>query len=134
MKRDISYFVLSFENQVKRNLKIRSVVKSKSREYSAYIIWSLTTIDSYAVKLISEILAISDLTLKLRSKIRFKVMRIFSIYHSLYVHNWFLSFKVDNKRDISHFVLWPWIWSQRWTSRSQEYSADIISYMSTNDI
>ena len=52
---------------------------------------------------------------------------------SLYVHNWFLRCKVDDKRDISNIVQWPWKWDQRSNLRSWEYSAYAISYMSTID-
>ena len=57
----------------------------------------------------------------------------FPTYGFLYVHNWFLSSKVDNKRDISHFVPWPWKWGQRLKSRSREDSPHMVSYKSTID-
>ena len=69
------------------------------------------------------------MTLKMRSKVKFNVTRMFAIYHFLYVHNWFLSCKVNNKRDISRFVQWPWKWGQRSNSRSPLESPYMTSYL-----
>ena len=73
------------------------------------------------------------MTLKMRSKVKFKVTERFATYGFLYVHNWFLSSKVTNKRDISHFVPWPWKWGQRSNSRSRKDLPHMVSYMSTID-
>ena len=43
------------------------------------------------------------MTLKMRSKVKFKVTRRSATYGFLYVHNWLLTSKGNNKRDISHF-------------------------------
>ena len=70
---------------------------------------------------------------KMRSKVKFKATRIFGIYHSQYVFNWFLSCRVVNKRDISHFVPWPWKWGQRSKLGSEKDSPHMVSYMSIID-
>ena len=69
----------------------------------------------------------------MRSKVKLKVTRRFAIYGFLYVGNWFLSSKVNNKLDTGHFVPWPRKWGQRSNSRSQEDSSRMVSYTSTID-
>ena len=69
------------------------------------------------------------MTLKIRSKLKFKVARRIGTHHSLYVRNWFLSSDANNKRDIRHFVQWPWKSGQRSNSRSPLESPYITSYL-----
>ena len=107
---------------------------SRSWEHSAYIIPYISTIDSLAPKsIISMLIAIFFFDLENEVEFKFKVMKTFGIYDSLYVHNWLLSSKVDNKQVIGHFVQWPWKWGRRSNSRSQKHSAYMIPYMSTID-
>ena len=73
------------------------------------------------------------MTLKMRSKVKFKVTRRFAKYGLLYVHNGFLTSKGNNKKDISHFLPWPWKWRQRSNSRSWEHLPCMVSYMSAID-
>ena len=60
-----------------------------------------------------------------RAQIGYRTINLVDII----VHNWFLSSKINNKRDIHRFVQWPWKWGQRSNSRSPQESPYMTSYL-----